>query len=95
MADELGRRDGKLAPLALAQLASWESLAREWPVKAIRKETGTHLSCAICKMTLLPISDVFGNGYVFSGDNALAMTVAHLRRLHPNIEGNADGTEDA
>lgn len=70
-----------LGALALAQLQAWEAYAREWPVSVAAKANGIHLVCAVCEMTLLPLTHN-KTSYTYTHSITLAATVSHLRNVH-------------
>ena len=86
----------ELAALAARQLRAWELRAREWPMRIAAKENGTHLICAVCEQTLLPLT-YLEKPYTFVGNTTLAATVAHLRNVHRWVEeevySNGDGSK--
>jgi hypothetical protein len=85
----------ELGAVALAQLEAWERYAREWPLRLVPRENGTHLVCAVCEQTLLPVT-YHDQPYTFTGNTTLAATVAHLRNVHRWVEPEvyANGNQD-
>ena len=71
-----------LAPLAAAQLAAWEQLATGWEC---REEAGV-LRCADCDAGIMLLADAAGRPYQWTAEQALAMTVLHLRARHPDLD---------
>jgi hypothetical protein len=84
----------QIKDMALMQLAQWERHARDWPLSFARRETGMHLVCYVCRMTILPLDDN-RTAYMFTHNVSLAATVAHLRNMHRWIEKEINnGSED-
>lgn len=78
----MGRRIGGLA---VVQLALWEAIARNWPVSLIKRETGTHLTCRLCDVSVLPVDDNHAD-YLLTADIMIAAIVAHLRNVHRDLD---------
>lgn len=70
---------GRLAPAALAELHRWQQVAADWPVY----QDGACLRCRRCAQCVLRTEDYGGTHYVYSDEQRLALTVAHLRLSHP------------
>lgn len=93
-------RSREIGPLALAQLAAWETYARGWPMWFAEKQTGWHLSCSACGQTVTPLT-INGVPYTLTVDILLAAMVAHLRIVHADVErevyqsAGIDGRQDA
>lgn len=77
-----GGRVPGLAPLAAAQLAAWEKIAADWECR----EEGRVLRCAACGTGIMLTADGAGRPYRWTGEQALAMTVLHLRARHPDLD---------
>lgn len=89
---------GQLSAIATNQLRAWEKYAARWPIMLIwRDEDATyHLCCPVCGVTILPVSthNKESQRYVtFTVADLLAMTVAHLRNVHRDKEGEVYGPE--
>ena len=78
-----------LAPLALHQLAAWQQLGREWPIKADFREgtEGAHwyMSCYQCNYAIYQLTDESGSFQV-TPQMILDLTVLHLRQRHADME---------
>ena len=71
-----------LGPLALAQLAAWQQIASMWECR----QDGPILRCADCDAGIMLTADGAGRPYRWTGEQALAMTVLHLRARHPDLD---------
>ena len=71
-----------LAPLAVAQLAAWEDIAREWTTYAdppMRR-------CVSCHGGIWRETDGAGTAYRFTPEQQLAQIVTHLRARHSDLD---------
>lgn len=73
-----------IGPLATRQLAAWQELAATWPLRAGR--TGSHLVCAGCDASVLPLVDGGDLPYAVTVQMITDATVMHLRRRHADME---------
>jgi len=72
----------RISALALGQLAAWEVIARSWPVYADEP----CMRCVSCHMAVYRTHDDTGTAYQYSPDSILALTVAHLRQAHTELD---------
>ena len=78
-----------ISPVAAAQLAAWEKLAVDWTfVEGIDSEFPTvkMLRCASCFGGIYRLTDDTGTAYQYSPEQQLALTVAHLRQSHLELD---------
>ena len=82
------RRQGEydIDPLAVQQLAAWERIAKDWPLRAQLKDTQLQLVCLDDGITVFVLVDRFGHGYTMTNTIVLAATVAHLRNIHRELD---------
>lgn len=76
-------------PVAVAQLAAWEKIARDWTfVEGIDSEfpNVAMLRCASCFGGIYRLTDDTGTEYRYSPEQQLALTVAHLRMSHLDLD---------
>lgn len=72
------RPKGEVAPIALAELESWQVMARDWKVYT----DGRCNRCAECHANIWFTSDPQRRPYQYTVDEILALTVAHIRQVH-------------
>lgn len=74
--------------LAVRQLAAWEELARDWPTfQVLDVNTGIWVErCASCLTGIWRHNDRDGKPYVYDDAERLALTVAHLRQAHADLD---------
>ncbi len=72
---------GGLGALARQQLAAWQQLAAGWPLV----QDGPCLRCARCQVNVIRTHDNRGLSYRYEQDQVLALTVAHLRACHEDL----------
>lgn len=72
-----------MPPRVLDELAGWQDRARMWPLRFILADP--HARCEVCDQSVIPLADGTGTGYLYSPEQALTLTVAHIRQVHdPN-----------
>jgi hypothetical protein len=76
---------GGIAPLAQQQLAAWEAIARYWPTV----DDGSHERCGNCGQSIRALADNCGRPYQYIPEQRLALTVAHLRQAHAELDPDA------
>ena len=72
----------RLSHVAVDQLAAWEELAGNWASYA----DGPVRRCASCHIAILRTHDGSGAEYVYTDGQWLALTVAHLRQAHMDLD---------
>lgn len=75
---------GGIAPVARAQLAAWEEIAMDWALVTAPGEH--HARCHSCGQSVIRLFDDRENIYEYSAEQRLALTVAHLRQVHPDLD---------
>lgn len=83
------RPPGEIAPIAWEQLKPYRDAASTWPVH----EDGRFNRCRVCTQNIWFWHDANGNPYVYETDEIIALIVAHIRQVHPEVVTN-DGTEE-
>lgn len=79
--------EGKLADLALMQLAWWQDKADHWSVHFAQDDTGMYrLMCGECEGHIISL-EKGGVGYYTDLAQLNAQVVAHIRNRHREIEG--------
>ncbi len=73
---------GRLAPLALGQLAAWQQIAATWPLRI----GDGHLRCAPCLGPVLAVFDANSTPYVLTPQQVTDATVLHLRNHHEDLD---------
>jgi hypothetical protein len=76
---------GELNPLALRQLQAWQDIARGWQLV----QSGRHLRCPACNQSVVMLLDTAGRQYVYTDEQKLTLTVAHLRQAHAELDPDA------
>lgn len=79
----------KRKEIADQQLAVWEAYGRNFPLVIDPDSAGTPMRCGFCGQSIYFISDKYGNSYGYTDDEELALTVAHIRQAHEDV--NYDG----
>ena len=80
-------RTGQLAPLAIHQLRAWEEIAHNWVVIIAARDGEWHCICPNCDQSILPLKkENTSTYYVFTNNELLAATVAHLRNRHRDLD---------
>lgn len=86
---------GGVSPVAAGQLAAWEAIARDWlTLQVFDADAGAwNERCGSCFAGLWRLADDHGQPYAYSGEDKLAMIVAHLRVAHLDLDPDppADG----
>jgi hypothetical protein len=72
----------KISYVATGQLAAWEKLAADWTVY----HDETQVRCASCHIAIWRLNDDSGAIYVYGPGQKLALTVAHLRQAHMDLD---------
>ena len=72
--------------VALGQLAAWEDLARDWATY----EDWPCMRCVSCHVNVYRIADDDDKVYSYTPDQRLALTVAHLRQAHMELDPDRD-----
>lgn len=72
-----------IAALADRQLKAWQDIALYWAVYA---GSDGHVRCQMDEMSIWRTHDDHGDRYVIGSDEIVALTVAHLRNHHPNLD---------
>jgi hypothetical protein len=75
-------QEPKLSTVAAGQLAAWEELARDWPVYADEP----CMRCVSCHVAVYRTHDDTDTAYVYAPEETLALTVAHLRQAHTDLD---------
>lgn len=76
----------KRKEIAERQLAGWEAYARNFPLVLDTDSTGMPERCGFCGQAIYFVMDTFGNSYGYSREEILALTVAHIRQAHEEID---------
>jgi len=89
------REPGEIAPIALAQLEEYRKLAAYWSVYLDTKKSGADrfgnpdvrkpMRCSACKQAIWFLCDEHGNGYDYTDDQIMTLTVAHIRQAHAEV----------
>ena len=72
----------RIGALAQRQLAAWEDIARDWTVYIDEPS----MRCVSCHMEVYRLTDDHGVYYHWAPQQTLAMTVAHLRQAHLELD---------
>lgn len=75
---------GGIAPVAAAQLAAWEKIARDWELVTMPGQE--HARCHKCGQSVIRLYDDGKRVYQYTPESKLALTVAHLRQAHPELD---------
>lgn len=68
--------------LAERQLAAWEAIAESWPAR-----TDDHVrACGRCGKGIFLELDNSGKRFLYTHEQALALTVLHLRNHHADLD---------
>ena len=76
------REKGEVADIALQQLAEWEAIALTWYTEVT--DDG-YLRCGACTQAIVRKTDRHGTHYQLSAPEILALTVAHIRQAHSEV----------
>lgn len=76
----------KRSAIADKQLAQWEAYGRNFPLVIDPDSAGTPMRCGFCGQSIYFICDTFGNSYGYTDEEELALTVAHIRQAHEEVD---------
>lgn len=76
----------KRSEIAQTQLEQWEAYGRNFPLVIDPDSAGTPMRCGFCGQSIYFISDTFGNSYSYTDEEELALTVAHIRQAHEEVD---------
>ena len=82
--------------IAEEQLREYQEAAQTWPVKETMRRDNQHRPrwCSVCRecdQSLWFTRDGKGVPYEYTGEEKLALIVAHIRQCHPTMEVSTDG----
>lgn len=78
----------ELPAVAAGPLAAWQDMARSWATfKVLDVDTGSYVQrCASCMGGIYRVTDRHHKPYPYSEADLLALTVAHLRMSHMDLD---------
>lgn len=75
---------GRLGAVARQQLAAWQQVAADWPVRV--GGGASHLHCGDCGGPVLAIADGTATAYHLTPQQIMDATVMHLRARHEDLD---------
>jgi hypothetical protein len=79
------REEGKIAQVALDQLAPFRAAAQQWPIYYTIRDARSCMACRVCHFSLWFLRDIHETPYQISEEEKTTLTVAHIRQSHTEM----------